>query len=86
MPDAWDRVTIEPQSVLAPLSNSAVFLTLAITPGDDAIKNVRGVISDIGGLVRTVGFRDLNGRLRSDTRLFNSGHRNNVLRPIEFTS
>jgi putative iron-dependent peroxidase len=58
-----DRAPIEPQSVDAPLSTSAVFLVLSIADGDDAASRVRDVISDIGGLVRAVGFRDLGGHL-----------------------
>jgi putative iron-dependent peroxidase len=58
-----DRAPIEPQSVDAPLSTSAVFLVLSIADGDDAALRVRDVISDIGGLVRAVGFRDLGGHL-----------------------
>jgi porphyrinogen peroxidase len=58
-----DRVPIEPQSVDAPLSQAAVFLVVTITLGDEAASRARDVISDIGGLVRSVGFRDLNGHL-----------------------
>ncbi|MDO9397851.1 MAG: Dyp-type peroxidase [Herbiconiux sp.] len=61
--EAWDRTPIEPQSVDAPLSTAAVFLTVTIAPGQDAADTARGVIADIGGLVRAVGFRDLNGHL-----------------------
>jgi putative iron-dependent peroxidase len=60
---AWGRVPIEPQSVGAPLSRAAVFLVVSIVPNEEAYAHVRSVISDIGGLVRTVGFRDLNGHL-----------------------
>lgn len=60
---AWDRVPIEPQSVEAPLSRSAVFLTLAILPGDDNLATVRAVLGDLGGYVRAVGFRDLDAKL-----------------------
>jgi putative iron-dependent peroxidase len=63
MPDSWDRVTIEPQSVLAPLSSTAVFLVLTINADAQAMDRARAVIADIGGLVRAVGFRDLSGRL-----------------------
>jgi putative iron-dependent peroxidase len=63
MSNAWDRVPIEPQRVEAPLSRAAVFLVLTIGPDARALDRVRGVISDIGGLVRAVGFRDLGGRL-----------------------
>lgn len=59
----WDRAPIEPQSVDAPLSRAAVFLVVTIAPGDEAITRTRAVISDIGALVRSVGFRDLNGHL-----------------------
>lgn len=58
-----DRVPIEPQSVDAPLSSAAVFLVVTIAPGDEALARARAVISDIGVLVRAVGFRDLNGHL-----------------------
>ncbi|MBU6463144.1 MAG: Dyp-type peroxidase [Bradyrhizobium sp.] len=63
MADSSDRVPIEPQSIITPLSRAAVFLVLSIGSTPEAIHRVRGVIADIGGLVRTVGFRDLQGRL-----------------------
>jgi len=63
MVDSSDRVPIEPQSIIAPLSRAAVFLVLSIGSTPEAIQRVRGVIADIGGLVRAVGFRDLQGRL-----------------------
>jgi porphyrinogen peroxidase len=59
----WDRVPIEPQSIDAPLSRYAVFLVVTIADGDAALATVREVLSDPGALVRTVGFRDLDGRL-----------------------
>jgi porphyrinogen peroxidase len=58
-----DRVTIEPQSVDAPLSRAAVFLVVKIASTDEAMAQARSVISDIGTLVRAVGIRDLNGHL-----------------------
>ena len=63
MPDSWDRVPIEPQSINAPLSRAAVFLALTVRPEAEAMQRARGVVADIGRLVRTVGFRDLQGRL-----------------------
>lgn len=57
------RVPIEPQSVDAPLSQAAVFLVVIIAPGSDALTTAVPVFSDIGGLVRAVGFRDLDGHL-----------------------
>ena len=58
MPDPADRVPIEPQSVDAPRSKAAVFLVLVIRPEAKALERLRGVIADIGGLERAVGFRD----------------------------
>lgn len=58
-----DRVPIEPQSVDAPLSRAAVFLVVTIAPGNEALSRTRSVISDVGALVRAVGFRDLSGHL-----------------------
>jgi putative iron-dependent peroxidase len=60
---SWDRVPIEPQSIDAPLSRSAVFLTVALSDAPDSADRVRATLGDIGGLVRAVGFRDLGGRL-----------------------
>jgi porphyrinogen peroxidase len=63
MTDSADRVPIEPQSIVTPLSRAAVFLVLTIDPAERALGRVLEVISDIGGLTRAVGFRDLKGRL-----------------------
>jgi putative iron-dependent peroxidase len=63
MTDYTDRVPIEPQSIVTPLSRAAVFLVLTIDPAERALGRVLEVISDIGGLTRAVGFRDLQGRL-----------------------
>lgn len=63
MTDSADRVAIEPQSIVTPLSHAAVFLVLTIGPSPQALAKVLEVISDIGGLIRAVGFRDLQGRL-----------------------
>ncbi len=60
---SWNRVPIEPQSVNAPLSASAIFLVVTIGDSDEALATARSVIADIGSLVRAVGFRDLNSRL-----------------------
>ena len=60
---SWARTPIEPQSVDAPLSRSAVFLTLTLSPHADAASRARSVLGDLGGLVRAVGFRDLGGHL-----------------------
>jgi putative iron-dependent peroxidase len=61
--ETWDRVPIAPQSIDAPLSRAAIFLVLTVAAGSAAMDRVRAVIGDIGGLVRAVGFRHLQGRL-----------------------
>src|ERR1700679_3439035 len=63
MTDSTDRVPIEPQSIVTPLSKAAVFLVLKLDPAAQALTRALEVISDIGGLTRAVGFRDLHGRL-----------------------
>jgi putative iron-dependent peroxidase len=60
---SWDRVPIEAQSVEAPLSQAAIFLVVRAGRTDDDLATVRDVISDVGGTVRAVGFRELSGRL-----------------------
>ena len=63
MPDPSQRVPIEPQRVEAPLSKAAIFLVLTIGAEAKALERVRGVIADLGRLLRAVSFRDLGGRL-----------------------
>jgi porphyrinogen peroxidase len=60
---SWARVPIEPQSVNAPLSQSAIFLVVTVGESDAARDAVIGVVADIGALVRAVGFRDLSAHL-----------------------
>ncbi len=50
-----------PQPVLARLSGAAIFLVVNINPGRDSEVAVRGLCSNLAGLLRTVGFRDLEG-------------------------
>ena len=57
-----ERVPIDAQQVDAPLSRFAVFLVMTAA-GDEALATVRDVVSGIDDLVKTVGFRDLNGHL-----------------------
>lgn len=45
----------QPQAVLSPLTESAVFLTLTVADGGE--QAVRDLLPDLGGLVRSVGFR-----------------------------
>jgi porphyrinogen peroxidase len=46
---------VEPQAILTPITEAAIFLTLTLDPG--AEEGVRAVLSDVSGLKRSVGFR-----------------------------
>jgi len=59
----WSRVGIDAQSVDAPLSRVAIFLVLVAGPTDDDLATVREALGAVDDLVKTVGFRDLDGRL-----------------------
>ena len=51
------------QPVMATLTRSAIFLVVTINPGSDAEATVRGLCADLSGMLRAVGFRDLQGNL-----------------------
>ena len=51
----------EPQSVLTPLTEAAIFLVLTVDAGSE--EEVRGLLADVGGLRRSVGFRIPEGEL-----------------------
>src|SRR5499427_695024 len=53
----------EPQAVIAPLTGAAIFLVVVLNPGQDSAEAVRHLCADLAGLVRAVGFRDLEGHL-----------------------
>ena len=53
----------EPQAVIAPLTGAAIFLVVVLAPGEDSAAAVRALCADLAGLVRAVGFRDLDGYL-----------------------
>jgi len=59
----WDRVPIDAQSIDAPLSTSAIFLVVTVTDEPDGFATVCDVLDGLDDLVKTVGFRDLHGRL-----------------------
>jgi putative iron-dependent peroxidase len=59
----------DPQAVVAPLSYAAVFLVVVINGGDQHTETVRDLLADLPGLVRSVGFRDLDGKLSCVTGL-----------------
>jgi putative iron-dependent peroxidase len=51
------------QPIATPLTRAAIFLVATINPGDDNSAAARGLCADLPGLVRTAGFRDLDGQL-----------------------
>jgi porphyrinogen peroxidase len=51
----------EPQAILTPLTEAAIFLTLTVNPG--AEDGVRDLLADVSGLKRSVGFRIPEGGL-----------------------
>ena len=53
----------EPQAVIARLTGAAIFLVAVINPDADSAGTVRDLCADLAGLVRAVGFRDLDGNL-----------------------
>jgi putative iron-dependent peroxidase len=59
--DAGDGSDIEPQAVIAPLTGAAIFLVALAEPGAEGA--IRDLIGDLPGLIRAVGFRDLDGHL-----------------------
>jgi putative iron-dependent peroxidase len=61
--DAAGAVNAEPQAVVSPLTKAAIFLVVVINQGADSAGPVRQLCGDLAGLVRAVGFRDLDGYL-----------------------
>ena len=60
---SWDRVPIEAQSIDAPLSRAAIFLVVTVASDEAALAKVCSALGGLDDLVKTVGFRDLSGRL-----------------------
>jgi putative iron-dependent peroxidase len=58
-----DNTAPEAQKVLGPLTTAAIFLVLTIEPGEAGDAAMRAMGEDIGALVRSIGFRDLEGEL-----------------------
>ncbi len=58
-----DNTAPEAQKVLGPLTTAAIFLVVTIQPGDEGDAAMRAMGEDIGALVRSIGFRDLEGEL-----------------------
>jgi putative iron-dependent peroxidase len=53
--------SIEPQPILTPLTEAAIFLVLTVSPGSE--EEVRDLLADVTGLKRSVGFRIPEGGL-----------------------
>jgi len=61
--NTWDRVPIDAQSIDAPLSSAAIFLVVSVAHEQVALAKACAVLDGLDDLVKTVGFRDLSGRL-----------------------
>lgn len=55
--------SVESQAVAARLSRAAIFLVGTLNESDGAVQKLRAFCGDLSGIVRAVGFRDLNGDL-----------------------
>ncbi len=55
--------SVAPQPVVAQLTRAAIFLIVTINAGGGSEAAVRALCGDLAALLRTVGFRDLEGRL-----------------------
>jgi porphyrinogen peroxidase len=54
---------VVPQPVVQSLTRTAIFLVVTINPGGDSRATVRSLCGDLAALLRSVGFRDLEGNL-----------------------
>jgi putative iron-dependent peroxidase len=61
-PNELNEVVL-PQTVVGPLTRSAIFLVVCIRPQPDAYALVRSFCADLSGLIRAVEFRDVEGGL-----------------------
>jgi putative iron-dependent peroxidase len=59
---AGGTVTVA-QSVVAPLTRAAIFLVVTVNAGPEHGAAVRSLCGDLSALLRSVGFRDLDGQL-----------------------
>ena len=51
------------QPVAAPLARTAIFLVVTLNPGAQSVAAVRALCADLSGLLRAVGFRDIEAGL-----------------------
>jgi porphyrinogen peroxidase len=61
-PNELNEVVL-PQTVVGPLTRSAIFLVLCIRPDEDAVGKVRAFYAGLSGLIRAVEFRDVEAGL-----------------------
>jgi len=71
-----------PQPVIAQLTKAAIFLVVTIKAGQAHEDAVRAVCSDLAGLLRAVGFRDLEGRLSCVMIAFRTDVKSMLLKPL----
>src|SRR5712692_1203798 len=62
-PKVADGPRAVPQPVLTPLTRAAIFLVVTVTPGPESRAAIRYFCGDLAALVRSVGFRELEGGL-----------------------
>jgi putative iron-dependent peroxidase len=62
IPNVRNEVIL-PQTVVGPLTRSAIFLILCIRPDEDAYALLRAFCADLSGLIRAVEFRDIEAGL-----------------------
>jgi putative iron-dependent peroxidase len=61
--EAADAADAEPQAVLAPLSQAAIFLVVVVADDAQSVQAVRDMCGDVSALVRGVGTRDADAGL-----------------------
>src|SRR5438445_5079827 len=62
-PAALEGSSALPQSVAIPLTRAAIFLVVTVMPGAGNRSAIRSFCADLAALVRSVGFRELEGSL-----------------------
>jgi len=62
-PGTPSELAAVPQPVVQDLTRAAIFIVVTINPGSAARAAVRSFCGDLAGLVRAVGFRDIEGNL-----------------------
>ena len=63
MPQLEESPPTVPQAVVTPLTRAAIFLVITINPDNGNRDTIRSFCSDLSSLVRSVGFRELEGGL-----------------------